>query len=303
MDNLIKQLLREELEMKEMGLKINKLKELQPSNYLLQSLKQKESRRAKTIGEKSKYYADEVNRMYVELDEKLKSLSWSELNLSRHPNKHFYLKLPKDVIEYFKYISKYYELIDSEYYRLVNNVDKVYYLRQDYLRKIKPEDINMYIEEYRNRTHFPEGLPQSLLGYNLGYKMYRKLVDDLKFIQSEENATKEVQAIYRKLLEQTDLNVILNKHNILIMRRDLSKDEKLKIVSEFIYQFYLYVPRNRPGVLQKDIILDGPLFRELNPNKLEKLNNDIFEYSRFNGDRKPFSDSPLKTDFTYIKQN
>lgn len=298
MNFLIKKILQEEVEMKEMGLKINKLKELQPSNYLVQSLKK--TRSAKSIEEKSKFYSSEVNRLFVEFTERLKSLDWRELTLKRNANGHFYLFLPKYILDYVKLIVKYYDLIDFKFYYLINDIEKIYELKDDFRKKIKNNEINMYIEDYRNRTHFPEGLPKSLLGYNLGYKMYRKLLDDLKFIQSEENASKEVQAIYRKLLEQTDINVILSKNSILLLRRDLTKDEKLKIVSEFIFQYYKSNSHNRPCKLQKDIIFDGPLLRELNPNKMEELNRKIFNFSNDKqGQRLPYTLSPLKTEYTY----
>jgi hypothetical protein len=59
--NIIRRILQEEAEMKEMGMKLNKLQQLQPSNYLLQSLKQKQSRSYRTTSERAKSDAQQLN--------------------------------------------------------------------------------------------------------------------------------------------------------------------------------------------------------------------------------------------------
>jgi hypothetical protein len=202
-------------------------------------------------------------------------------------------------MDLFKLVSKLYIRIPTIYNRLIDNVDKVQKLHEDYQRYIKNEDINMYLEQNRNRTHFPDGLPQSLLGYKLGYKMYRKLIDDLWFIQSQDNASKEVQDIYRQLLQQTDLNCAVTKTSILIMRRDLTKQDKLKVLSEFILQKYEYSDSTKLKI-QRDIILDGPLLRELGgERRLQQLMDKIGEYSQ-NSRRLSYKNGdPLEYDYNY----
>lgn len=295
--NLIRRILQEEAEMKEMGMRINKLKQLQPSNYLLQSLKQKQSRSAISKKEKAKSDAEQINSLMPELTQSLKNLSWDEIEMDLNPNGHYYLKLPKHILELYKLITKLYKRVPTEYERLIDNVERVKRIYLDWDITLSKEDVNMYLEKNRNRTHFPEGLPQSLLGYNLGYKMYRKLVDDLWFIQSQENATSEVQGIYRQLLQQTDLNCVVTKNTILIMRRDLTKEDKIKILSEFIFQCYEFSDRDFLKI-QKDIILDGPLLRELGERRVQSLNTKIAEYSQ-NTSRRAFESSPFDVDYTY----
>jgi hypothetical protein len=295
--NLIRRILQEEAEMKEMGMRINKLKQLQPSNYLLQSLKQKQSRSVISKREKAKSDAEQINSLMPELTQSLKNLSWDEINMELYPNGHYYLKLPKHILELYKLITKLYKRIPSEYQRLIDNVERVKRIYLDWDLTLSNEDVNMYLEKNRNRTHFPEGLPQSLLGYNLGYKMYRKLIDDLWFIQSQENASKEVQGIYRQLLQQTDLNCVVTKNTILIMRRDLTKEDKIKILSEYIFQCYEFSDRDFLKI-QKDIILDGPLLRELGERRVQALNTKIAEYSQ-NYTRRAFDNSPFDVDYTY----
>lgn len=45
--DLIRKILREEAEMSEMGISIKKVKQFQPSNYLIQTLKKKRKRKFK----------------------------------------------------------------------------------------------------------------------------------------------------------------------------------------------------------------------------------------------------------------
>ena len=297
--NLIRRILQEEAEMKEMGMKINKLQQLQPSNYLLKSLKQKQSRAYRSTSDKAKADAEQLNSLVPELYESLRNLDWSEISMNKDPNGHFYLKFPKHIMDLFKLISKIYVRIPDRYDRLIDNVDKVRSLNSDYISTIKTGQINMYVERGKNRTHFPDGLPQSLLGYRLGYKMYRKLIDDLWFVQSQENASKEVQEIYRQLLQQTDLNCVVTKNTILIMRRDLTKEDKIKILSEYLYQAYEFTDKDRLKI-QKDIILDGPLLRELGgERKLQQLMDRITEYSIKVGRLSYKQGDPLEYDYPY----
>ena len=64
------------------------------------------------------------------------------------------------------------------------------------------------------------------------------MLNTLGFMQSEPNATKEVQAIYKKLIESPDVNCVIYKDLVLLMKRSLTKDEKIKIVGESIFERY-----------------------------------------------------------------
>ena len=93
--NIIRRILQEEAEMKEMGMKLNKLQQLQPSNYLLQSLKQKQSRSSITKSERAKSDAQQLNSLVPELYQSLKHLDWTQIGMNKNPNEHYYLELPK----------------------------------------------------------------------------------------------------------------------------------------------------------------------------------------------------------------
>ncbi len=267
-----------ESEVTEMGIKIDKLKELQPKNYLVKSLKDKEK------VQKTKENIGLLNNIYNDLRTSISSLSWNDLILTPEKDETFYVGFPKHILKKVTDFNKLSRKIEKdggaleEKYRLLNN-------HYDYL--MSNGLINLYIEKKRNRTHFPGGLPSYLLGLNLGYKIYRKLVDYLGFIQSSETATNEVQNIYRNLMEQSDLNCVLTKDSVLIMKKELSKDEKIKYISEFIFEKYYYDRKSKPFVIGKNLVFDKQLERELNPNKLMLLLTELFTYYKSNK-REPF---------------
>lgn len=267
-----------ESEVSEMGLKIDKLKELQPKNYLIKSLKEKEK------NQRVKSNIELLNQKYNEIRSSISSLSWRDLILKPDNQDTFYVGFPKHILKQFTEFKKLYDKIEKD----GGEVDGKYKLLSNHYDYIMSNGlINMYIEKKRNRTHFPGGLPSYLLGLNLGYKFYRKLVDYLGYIQSSETATKEVQNIYRNLMEQSDLNCVLTKDNILIMKKDLSKEEKIKYSSEFIFEKYYEERKKTPFVLGKNIIFDKQLERDLNPNKITTLLIELFNFYMSNK-REPF---------------
>ena len=77
MRDLIFKVLREEAEMAEMGIKVSRLKSLQPKQYLVKTTKKEEKaaeekKRLKTITEK-------VNTLYSQISDDLKNLNWEDI--------------------------------------------------------------------------------------------------------------------------------------------------------------------------------------------------------------------------------
>jgi len=56
-----------------------------------------------------------------------------------------------------------------------------------------------------NRIHFENGLPKELLGIGLGFKLYRALIEHLKYACSEANATDAAKRIWDKLFSDNTL--------------------------------------------------------------------------------------------------
>ena len=293
MRNLIFKILRETAEIGEMGIKPARLKTLLPKQYLVKTTKKEqkaveEKKRLKTITEK-------VNTLFSQISDDLKNLSWEDIYL--HPKgMFFYVILPSKIkTKMRRLVDLYGELVENDYTNLVSPREKIEQFYDDYFDFLEEDFIYVYVDKPRNRTHFPQGLPKSLLGYNIGIKIYKQMLNTLNFIQSEPNATKEVQAIYRKLIESPDVNCVIYKDLVLLIKKSITKDEKIKIVGESIYERYQTRPTSKKLAINQSIILDSSLMREIGESRLQSMIEDIYYYSKENF-RVPFEDM----DFDYF---
>jgi hypothetical protein len=293
MRDLIFKVLREEAEMAEMGIKVSRLKSLQPKQYLVKTTKKEqkaaeEKKRLKTITEK-------VNQLYSQISDDLKNLNWEDISLFQK-GMFYHVILPSSIKTKMRRLADFYgELVENDYTNLVSPKEKIEQFYDDYFDFLEDDFIYTYVDVPRNRTHFPKGLPKTLLGYNIGIKIYKQMLNTLGFIQSEPNATKEVQGIYRKLIESPDVNCVIYKDLVLLMKKSLTKDEKIKIVGESIYERYQNRPTSRKLVINQSIVLDSNLMREIGEKRLQGMIDDIYYYSKENF-RVPFEDM----DFDYF---
>ena len=293
MRDLIFKVLREEAEMAEMGIKVSRLKSLQPKQYLVKTTKKEqkaaeEKKRLKTI-------TDKVNQLFAQISNDLKNLNWEDISLFQK-GMFYHVVLPSRIKTKMRRLADFYgELVENDYTNLVSPKEKIEQFYDDYFDFLEDDFIYTYVDAPRNRTHFPKGLPKTLLGYNIGIKIYKQMLNTLGFIQSEPNATKEVQAIYKKLIESPDVNCVIYKDLVLLMKRSLTKDEKIKIVGESIFERYQNRPTSKKLVINQSIILDSSLMREIGQNRLQSMIDDIYYYSKENF-RVPFEDM----DFDYF---
>jgi hypothetical protein len=266
---------------------------LQPKQYLVKTTKKEEKateekKRLKTITEK-------VNTLFSQITDDLKNLNWEDIYL--HPNGvFFYVILPSKIKTKMRRLADLYgELVENDYTNLVSPKEKIEQFYDDYFDFLENDFIYVYVDKPRNRTHFPKGLPKTLLGYNIGIKIYKQMLNTLNFIQSEPNATKEVQAIYRKLIESPDVNCVIYKDLVLLIKKSITKDEKIKIVGESIYERYQTRPTSKKLVINQSIILDSSLMKEIGEKRLQSMVDDIYYYSKDNF-RVPFEDM----DYDYL---
>ncbi len=291
MRDLIKKIIREETEIKEMGINLRKLQASQPKNYLVKSLKDKEE--GQWLRAALKEMSEECNELYSQIDESLKNISWEEIELHEQ-GKFFYIVLPSEIRKKMLELTEIYEeLAENNYTNSLIPLNKIKQMAEDYREFIEPIWIWMYIDEPRNRTHFPKGLPKSLLGYNLGVKIYRKLLNVLGFMQSEQNASKDVQEVYRKLLQMTEVNAVVYKDSVLLLEDGLSKDEVIDIVTDSIYERYLTKASKKKLVLNRSIIVSSKLLRMIGETRLLNMMYELF-YSAKKEKRVPFEDLGYK---------
>ena len=293
MRDLIFKFLREEAEMAEMGIKVSRLKSLQPKQYLVKTTKKEqkaaeEKKRLKTI-------TDKVNQLFAQISDDLKNLNWEDISLFQK-GMFYHVILPSKIKTKMRRLADFYgELVENDYTNLVSPREKIEQFYDDYFDFLEDDFIYTYVDAPRNRTHFPKGLPKTLLGYNIGIKIYKQMLNTLGFIQSEPNATKEVQAIYRKLIESPDVNCVIYKDLVLLIKKSLTKDEKIKIVGESIFERYQNRPTSRKLVINQSIVLDSNLMKEIGEKRLQSMIDDIYYYSKENF-RVPFEDM----DFDYF---
>jgi hypothetical protein len=227
MRDIIKKVLKEESEVKEMGLNLNKVRYSQPSNYLIKSLIKKE--KGDELKNELKKMTQKCNDLYSKINTDLKNIKWEDIEFSEK-GKFLYVMLPKRITNKMKDLTELYEELNNNYYTVgLNPVNKISQMAADYKEFIVTIWIYMYTDQPRNRTHFPKGLPKSLLGYNIGVKIYRSLLNKLGFIQSEKDATSDVQEVYRKLLQMPDVNAVIYNDSVLLIEDGLPKEKVIDI--------------------------------------------------------------------------
>ena len=266
-DSLIKKILREESEMKEMGVKVSRLAKLQPKNYLVQRTKQAQ----KATKEKDKFLP--YQELFLEALSEIQNIRWEDLILKprRNDKVHFDVYFPKDIEkklkESFKFKKK-----DTMHGQ--SKWDKRFY---DFISDNvnSKHNINIYMEENRNRTHFPDGVPNWMLGLGVGLKVYRKLLSIVGFFQSSEGASADVQKLYSNLIQRSDVNCALTKERSLLIDASLDKERKLKILGEFILEQYEDKAFKGKVTLNKQIVIDSSLSNQMGREKLQKFIDQI----------------------------
>ena len=310
-DNIIKNILREESEVKEMGIKINKLVSRQPGNYLVKSMKakeknKKESEKIQLKQMKFDSLVESLSEMYNNIRESIRNLDWRELKLYPYAG-HYYVIFPRKIMSLCSTFKKLYDKIEDVYYhkgeglkqfRFNNNLEFMYATINGYMSNFSNlpkgvSSINLYLDkETLNRTHFPEGLPNAFLGLNLGVKVYRKMLDDIGFIQSGSDASQSAQNMWRQLIQSSDLSCAITKYGVIVFDKNLSKEEKIKYLGEFVLDKYGDERRRKSFDVDKDIFFDSALTSQIGRNNIQKMLDNIFQYTKDNEDnqKRPYED-------------
>jgi hypothetical protein len=85
------------------------------------------------------------------------------------------------------------------------------------------------------------------------------------------------------------VNCVIYKDLVLLIKRSITKDEKIKIVGESIFERYILKPNSKKLVINQSIILDSSLMKEIGEKRLQSMVDDIYYYSKDNF-RVPFED-------------
>ena len=154
MRDIIKKVLKEESEVKEMGLNLNKVRYSQPSNYLIKSLIKKE--KGDELKNELKKMTQKCNDLYSKINTDLKDIKWEDIEFSEK-GKFLYVMLPKRITNKMKDLTELYEELNDNYYTVgLNPINKISQMAADYKEFIVTIWIYMYTDQPRNRTHFPK---------------------------------------------------------------------------------------------------------------------------------------------------
>ena len=284
MKDLIKKILKEEAEVKEMGISMNKLRAAQPKNYLVKSLEARE--KTADLKKHLKKITKKCNTLYFDITQSLKKIKWEDIILDEHEG-FFYFMLPSKIIDKMYQLCEYYNELDvNNSLSGLDSVEKIRQMCSDYDKFIYTPHIYLYLDYPRNRTHFPKGLPKSLLGYNLGVKIYRKILNMTKFMQSHNNASPDAQELYRKLMDMTDINAVVYTDSVLLIEDGVPKQDVIEILTESIYEYYQRKP-SRKLILNRTVIVSSKLIKLIGENNFLYMLYDLFYYAK-KADREAF---------------
>lgn len=119
----------------------------------------------------------------------LKNISWKDLDIKLSPGGNI------NYTVYFKDKS-----IQKQYYNLLEKYVEV-----------ELGEINILTNK-NNEIHWPQGLPKIFQGINLGFKIYKAVIDKFGHITSVERASVAIrQHVYEKL--KTDPDVVVSEKN------------------------------------------------------------------------------------------
>ena len=159
-------------------------------------------------------------------------------------------------------------------------------LRTQILTKIKPNN-----KEFRkwqfifddifpplNRIHYQTGLPKSLKGIGLGYKLYKALIYKLGWGCSEQNATPEAQRVWEKLFMDSDIIAFRSKNNdYLALSLSVDSDERASVLRQW-EEFYKIKTNTEVLSNQKIIVVRESVYTAID-NKLYRNTDENFLYN------------------------
>src|SRR6266403_1873129 len=105
------------------------------------------------------------------------------------------------------------------------------------IRVFLPDEIQKQIRlskiGFDNRTH-TIGIDDKLKGLGLGYKCYKALAKHLGWITSHSNASSDAKNVWLKLIKDKDFYSILSKLSVMIINKNLSKENIRTAILKFL---------------------------------------------------------------------
>ena len=138
------------------------------------------------------------------------------------------------------------------------------------------------------RSHFPGGgIPSSLRGARLGYKLYRALLEQKKWLKSNTAGTLEKDNAWASLispklnadgsLSEDDVHAILGPDCVFAMIKTISNDQKIRFATSFLDNNVSYnnvTPRNFGIDDELKAILPADVMARFDPAERERLERE-----------------------------
>ena len=206
-----------------------------------------------------------------ELILKLRQINRSSIIVEPISNtRNYYIKFPTDIVELMKSLKS---INESKFVDLFGKWRDVFPTYSDAI-KFKIDD-----EDSFQRSHFPGGgIPPSLRGIGLGYKMYRQVLKTLGYISSNPSGSTEKDKAWGSLLSfkgtngianEDDAHAIIGVRNWLAMDKALPTAKKIKVADSFIASL-----GGTSSTSPTKFDIDDELLEILPDTVLVKLNSD-----------------------------
>jgi hypothetical protein len=136
---------------------------------------------------------------------------------------------------------------------------KIDFMKRIKVPKTKVNEWNFIFDDVRtnfNRIHFERGISPIIRGLGVGFKMYRALIEKLKWGSTEPNATLEALRVWQKLMLDDTLYHIKTPKGMMVICKSLNEGK----ISELVEDYYVYYD-----------LTDTPILTNLPQNLIPKL--------------------------------
>jgi hypothetical protein len=116
----------------------------------------------------------------------------------------------------------------NEYYKQSydDNNKYIYFFSQPITIECNYEDLN--------RVHFPEGIPPSARGSNLGYRIYRKLLEIEGWLTTQADASVGAKIVWDKLGKDLDVYGVVTIYQAYIALNTIKEDTLIMGLTSFL---------------------------------------------------------------------
>jgi len=129
------------------------------------------------------------------------------------------------------------------------------------------DEIYMNVDSGTQRSHFPNsGIPTGLRGINLGYKLYRALLQKYKWLTSNTSGTTEKDNVWQSIvsakrdaqgnLTEDDVHGIVSAERVFAMIKTLPDAEKIRIATDYLNRFSA---SDKNSITARNFIIDPEL--------------------------------------------